>query len=258
MKAAKDDRLLHAVGNARRRRILELLRGRPGLSTSELAEEFDVSRIAVLKHVRVLEESGLVGRRRRGKALALFVRDEPSLADALARRLAECAPLWEHRLASLKRDLEEGPRMSDSPRHVYVVYIRTTPEKLWDALVKPEMTRRFYFGTDVRSALTPGAPIEYVLRDPSGQERVPVVGEVIEATPGRRLVHTFSFPATGDAPTKVTYDIEPAGAGTVKLTLTHEGFVGETKTWREVGGGWPQVVSALKTLLETGETLDID
>ncbi len=148
--------------------------------------------------------------------------------------------------------------MSAAPRHVYVVYIRTTPAKLWAAITQPELTRRFFFGTDVKSAFTAGAPIEYSLKDPSGRTIVPVTGEVLECDQPRRLVHTFRFPHLPDAPTRVTYEIEPAGEGVVRLTLTHDGFDGETPTWKEVGGGWPRVVSSLKSLLETGTSLPVE
>jgi uncharacterized protein YndB with AHSA1/START domain/DNA-binding transcriptional ArsR family regulator len=258
MKLRRDDRVFRALADPRRRRMLDLLRERPGLSATELAERFPFSRVAVVKHLDVLERGGLVSRRRRGKSVALYVDDAP-VQDVLSRRLEACAPLWAHRLADLKDRLEkESPRMPSPESRVYVVYIRTTKEALWDAITRPEMTRRYFFSTDLRSTLKPGAPIEYVLKDPAGKEHVPVVGEVLEVVPHRRLVHTFRFPAMPDAPTRVAYDLEPAGAGTMKLTVTHDGFEGETKTWREVGGGWPQVVSALKTLLETGEDLAID
>jgi uncharacterized protein YndB with AHSA1/START domain/DNA-binding transcriptional ArsR family regulator len=258
MKPRREDVVLRALSVPSRRKIIDLLRARPGRTASELAADFPFSRVALTKHVRVLERGGLVAGRREGRERRLFVQEAP-LAEALAKGLERCAPLWTERLLSLKTRLEGKERsMAESPRHVYVVYIRTTAEKLWEALTTPEETKRFYFGTEVRSRLEPGAPIEYVLTDASGKERVPVVGEVVEVVPNRRLVHTFRFPSNPDEPTRVTYEIEPAGAGTVKLTLTHDGFAGETKTWKEVGGGWPQIVSALKTLLETGQELEID
>jgi uncharacterized protein YndB with AHSA1/START domain len=193
-----------------------------------------------------------------GRAVEIRV-DETPLADALERTLAACRPLWTQRLSGLKAELErEGSPMGSSPRHVYVTYIRTTPERVWESLTRPEMTRQFFFGTDVKCRFEPGAPIEYVVRTPDGREMAAVSGEVVEVVPLKRLVHTFRFPRMPDAPTRVVYEIEPAGEGIVKLTLTHEGFDGETRTWREVGGGWPRVVAALKTLLETGTPLDTE
>lgn len=145
-----------------------------------------------------------------------------------------------------------------SPRHVHVVYIRTAATKLWEALTTPEGTRAFYFGTSVRSRFEVGATIEYAWTDPSGVEQIPVSGKILEVVPEKRLVHTFGFKSGPDPESRVAYDIEPAGKGTVKLTITHDGFGGETRTYREVGGGWPQILSGLKTWLETGRELDIE
>jgi uncharacterized protein YndB with AHSA1/START domain/DNA-binding transcriptional ArsR family regulator len=254
MKRRADDRVFRALADPNRRRMLDLLREHPGMHASALAKRFAFTRIAAVKHLRVLEDGGLVTRRREGKCVALYAEHAP-LTAALERRLAACAPGWEQRLRGLKQSLEEGHEMAAGPRHVYVVYIRTTPAKLWDAITRPEMTRRFFFGTDVNSTFAAGSPIEYVLKDAGGKTIVPVTGEVIECDPPRRLVHTFRFGKLGDAPTRVTYEIEPAGEGVVRLTLTHDGFDGETPTWKEVGGGWPRVVSSLKSLLETGTSL---
>src|SRR5262245_12439482 len=255
MSRRADDRVFRALADPSRRRMLELLRAHPGMHASALAKRFAFTRIAALKHLRVLEDGGLVTRRREGKCVALYA-DHAPLTSALERRLAACAPGWEERLRALQLSLEkEAPPMAAGPRHVYVVYIRTTPAKLWDAITRPEWTRRFFFGTDVKSTFAAGSPIEYVLKDPAGRTIVPVTGEVIECDPPKRLVHTFRFGNLADAPTRVTYEIEPAGEGVVRLTLTHDGFDGETPTWKEVGGGWPRVVSSLKSLLETGTPL---
>jgi len=258
MKSARaQDEIFSALADRNRRRMLDLVRRRPGLTASDLAGHFPFSRIAVVKHVQVLERCGLVARRRAGRCVNIF----PTLEDptqTVADWLAACHPRWVQRVRDLKTELErpEAP-MTAQPRHVYVTYIRTSPERLWEALTRPEHTCRYFFGTSIRSALAVGARIEYVLRDPSGKEMTPVVGEVLEIDPPRRLVHTFRFPHMPDAATRVAYDIEAVDAETVKLTLTHEGFDGDTKTYREVGGGWPRVMSSLKSLLETGTPLDI-
>lgn len=258
MSRRADDRVFRALADPSRRRMLDLLREKPGIHASALAKRFAFTRIAALKHLRVLENCGLVTRRREGKCVALYA-EHASLTAALERRLAACAPGWEQRLRSLQYDLEkEAPAMSAAPRHVYVVYIRTTPAKLWAAITRPELTRQFFFGTDVKSTFAAGSPIEYALTDPNGRTIVPVTGEVLECDPPRKLVHTFRFANLADAPTRVTYEIEPAGEGVVRLTLTHEGFDGETPTWKEVGGGWPRVVSSLKSLLETGTSLPVE
>jgi uncharacterized protein YndB with AHSA1/START domain len=108
--------------------------------------------------------------------------------------------------------------------------------------------------TSALSDLRVGSTIEYILTHPDGRREPAITGKVLEVVPLRRLVHTFSFPPTGDEPTRVTYELEPVGE-LVKLTLTHEGFEGETKTYQGIRTGWAPIFDGLKTLLETGKPL---
>ena len=136
---------------------------------------------------------------------------------------------------------------------VYELYIAAAPEDVWAALTQSELTRQYYYGNDVVSDWAPGSTLVY--RDSSdGSE--PIRCHVIEADRPRRLVHTFSFPETGDAPSRVSWRIEPRGAATL-LILTHDEFEGETSTYRSVAHGWVPILSGLKTLLETGKPIDI-
>jgi uncharacterized protein YndB with AHSA1/START domain len=145
-----------------------------------------------------------------------------------------------------------------SPRHVYEVYIRTTPERLWQALTDGDLTQRYYHDTRVASGWQPGDPITYTWTDGT----VTIDGEIVEADASRRLVHTFHF--TQDAeqaaerPSRCTWEIVPMGE-TCLLRLTHDNFDGETSTYRSVGNvkGWSFILSGLKTVLETGEPLHI-
>jgi uncharacterized protein YndB with AHSA1/START domain len=148
---------------------------------------------------------------------------------------------------------------TNRPRHVYRVFIRTTPERLWEAITDGEVTRRYFYGSTVRSTFRPGEPIEYR----SGDEPPTHGGTIVEAEPPRRLVYSFQFTAagdpdaTGDAPTRVTWEIERRGDDLCRLTLIHDDFEAETRTYRNVGNGWPFILSSLKTLLETGEPLAV-
>ena len=138
---------------------------------------------------------------------------------------------------------------------VYVTYIRTTPEKLWEALTTPSFMREYWFGAAAESAWTPGA--SWALKYEDG--RVADSGEILEADPGKRLVIKWrnewkpEFNAEGFA--TCTMDIEPVTdveVPAVKLSITHSidraesGFIGA------VSGGWPRILSNLKSLLETG------
>lgn len=137
-------------------------------------------------------------------------------------------------------------------RHRYEIYIRTTPEKLWEALTNGEITRKYYYGAPVESSFEAGDPIEYKHHEDDSVTMI--TGQIIEAVPGERLVHTFSF-HNDDPPSTVRYEIEESD-GTCKLTLVHE-FEEINKTYRAVEDGWNPILSGLKTLLETGKPLRI-
>lgn len=128
----------------------------------------------------------------------------------------------------------------------HVMYIRTTPEKLWDALINPEFTQQ-YWNRKIKSAWRVGALVEHFLSDGSVES-----GTVIECDPPRRLSYTFECDDTDLNGTKVTMVLTPEGEN-VKLTVIHEGL-GE-RGHRNVSNGWPGVLSGLKTLLETGHAL---
>jgi uncharacterized protein YndB with AHSA1/START domain len=138
---------------------------------------------------------------------------------------------------------------------VYVTYIRTTAEKLWRALTEPEFTRQFWVGTAQECAWKPGA--SWKLMAPDG--RVADAGEVVEIDPPRKLVLTWQnhlFPEiTAEGFSRMTYELEAKG-GTVKLTVTHTIEKSDSKLIKAVGNGWPHILASLKSLLETGESLE--
>src|SRR5882724_13240459 len=116
-----------------------------------------------------------------------------------------------------------------TPKHVYVTYIRTTPDLLWQALTDPDLTQRYFFGSRVASDWQPGAAHLWTL--PDGEQ--PVRGEVLEAEPFRRLSYTWDYALGGgerERPSRVTYEIEPVGQA-CKLTVIHDDFHGITKTF---------------------------
>jgi uncharacterized protein YndB with AHSA1/START domain len=141
------------------------------------------------------------------------------------------------------------------PKFVYVTYIRTTAEKLWAALTKPEFTRQFWFDTTQECEWRPGSL--WRLMAPDG--RVADAGEVLEADPPRRLVltwrHEMSPEMKAEGFSRLTYLLEQQG-DTVKLTLTHEAPKPESKFLDSVSDGWPVILASLKSLLETGESLE--
>jgi uncharacterized protein YndB with AHSA1/START domain len=146
---------------------------------------------------------------------------------------------------------------SNESRLVYELFLRTSPEKLWQALTDGDMTPNYFFGTRVKSSFQPGAPIVFEMPDGAPA----VSGKIVEATTGQRLTHTWKTeydPALRDELSTVTYVIEPRGTAS-KLTVTHD-VSSAPKTAQHVGvgqDGWSVVLSSLKTLLETGTPLEL-
>ncbi|AMV38071.1 SRPBCC family protein [Planctomyces sp. SH-PL62] len=140
-------------------------------------------------------------------------------------------------------------------RFLYVTYIRTTPEKLWQALIDPEFTRQYWVETWQECEWKPGA--SWKLVGPTG--KVPDSGEVLEIDPPNKLVlswkHHITPAAAHEAPTRLTYTLEPQGEA-VKLTVLHESEVPDSKVIGAVSQGWPHILASLKSLLETGESLE--
>jgi uncharacterized protein YndB with AHSA1/START domain len=138
---------------------------------------------------------------------------------------------------------------------VYVTYIRTTREKLWRALIEPEFTRRYWMATTQESDWKPGASWRIVFAD----GRMADSGEVVEINPPRRLVlkwrHEIIPALTAEGYSRMTYELEQAGE-TVKLILTHEMDVRDSKFIKAISSGWPMILSSLKSLLETGESIE--
>jgi uncharacterized protein YndB with AHSA1/START domain len=143
----------------------------------------------------------------------------------------------------------------EKPKFVYVTYIRTTPEKLWRALTEPEFTRRYWCATWQECEWKPGASWKIMIPD----GRVADSGEILEIEPPRRLVlkwrNEFKPELRAEGYSRLTYELEPLGES-VKLTVIHEMDKPGSKFIEAVSGGWPAILASLKSLLETGESLE--
>lgn len=145
------------------------------------------------------------------------------------------------------------------PKFVYVTYIRSTPEKVWQALVDQQMIRKYWFGMKAECDWKPGSPWRLKFED----GRTADTGEVLEAVPPKRLVlkwrNEFKPELKAEGYSRCTMEIEMAdyypdfGGKAVKLTITHELDGEGTKLIEAVSGGWPKVLCNLKSLLETGD-----
>jgi uncharacterized protein YndB with AHSA1/START domain len=140
---------------------------------------------------------------------------------------------------------------------INVIYIRTSPRALWNALTQPQSTRQYYVGLELKAELKRGGRFDYMHRaELHGRPGAGVEGVVIEVIPRKKLVHTFEPKFIEDKPSRVTYEIEPMGL-VCKLTVTHDQFPEGGPTLETVEEGWPEILSSLKSLLETGEALAI-
>ncbi|MEB8336022.1 ArsR/SmtB family transcription factor [Streptomyces endophyticus] len=276
------DAIFKALADPGRRRLLDSLNERGGQTLGELCGELDMARQSVSKHLAVLEAAGLVTAVRQGREKLHYLDAAPlnAVADRWLSRYDR------HRAAALddlRTALEEEPPMSDTTPDtgpdsapdgsaatapfVHTSYIRTTPERLWEALTSPAFTRR-YWGVAFETDWKPGSPMVWLEGDGRTEDPEQVV---LEADPPRRLAytwHTFT-PAwaqsvgvdeelrkriASESRSKVSFDLEAMGE-TVKLTVVHDGFEPGSTVRGMIGDGWPALLSSLKTLLETGEPL---
>jgi uncharacterized protein YndB with AHSA1/START domain len=147
--------------------------------------------------------------------------------------------------------------MTEQTTKVFQIYIRTAPERIWEAITDPDFTARYFYGGRVDSTFEPGAQIVYRAAERDGLD---AEGEVLESDPPRRLVYTWRSLWTpelaAERASRVTWQIEPEAdaQGVCRVTLTHDGLAESPKT-AAVIDGWSFVLSGMKTLLETGEPL---
>ncbi|HEV7935297.1 MAG TPA: metalloregulator ArsR/SmtB family transcription factor [Actinomadura sp.] len=258
------DEVFKALADASRRRLLDSLNARNGQSLRELCAGLEMARQSVSKHLAVLEAADLVTTVWRGREKLHYLNAAP--INAIAERWINQYDRERVRaLADLKSALEQEPM--GNPEFVYTTYIKTTPERLWQALTDPAFTRRYWgvaFESDWQAAST-------MTWEQDGVTIADPAQVVVESEPYRRLAyswHTFTpefAKAAGlsdevftkianERRSKVAFEIEPLGQ-MVKLTVVHDGFETGSTVVEMVGEGWPHLLSGLKTLLETGETL---
>jgi uncharacterized protein YndB with AHSA1/START domain len=240
------DAVFRALADPTRRSLLDELFREDGQTLSALEGRFPMTRFGVMKHLRQLEAAGLVVTRRRGREKLHFLNPVP-IRLVHDRWVSKYAEPWAAALSGLKNRLEE--RMEK----VFEIYIKTTPERLWEAITDSEMRRQYNFGVGVTSDWTPGS--RYEAFHPGAGVAI-AEGENLEVEPPRRLVQSFtalwSDEVKAEGTSRVTWEIEPVG-DSCRLTVTHDQLREGAND--ELYGGWPMILSGLKTLLETGELL---
>jgi uncharacterized protein YndB with AHSA1/START domain len=238
------DAVFRALADPTRRSLLDELFREDGQTLGSLAERFSMTRFGVMKHLAVLEEAGLVVTKRRGREKLHFLNPVP-IRLVHDRWVSKFAEPWVATLSELKTTLEK--RMEK----VFEIYIRTTPERLWEAITDPDIRSKYQFGTRVASDWSPGSRFEMragpmLLGD----------GENLEIDPPHKLVQTiralWSDDVKREGTSRVTWEIKQV-ADSCCLTVTHDQL--REGANEELYGGWPMILSGLKTWLETGQLL---
>jgi uncharacterized protein YndB with AHSA1/START domain len=238
------DAVFKALADPTRRYLLDLLHEQNGQTLGELCARLDMTRQAATQHLAVLEAANLVSSVRRGREKVHYLNPVP-LHEMQERWIDKFERPRLRVLSAVKRQAEDD--MSDRPTYVYVTYIESTPEKVWEALTDADLSGEYWGHRNV-SDWQVGSRWEHQRTDGSGI--ADVAGEVLESNPPRRLVTTWDG---ADEPSRVTFDIERYEE-IVRLTVTHENLATEAERV-DVSSGWPAVLSNLKTLLESGHVL---
>ena len=241
------DDVFRALADPTRRNLLDELFGEDGQTLSALEARVPMTRFGVMKHLKVLEQAGLVVTRRRGREKLHFLNPVP-IRLVHDRWVSKYAEPWAATLSGLKRRLEDR-----TMEKVFEIYIKTTPERLWEAITDPEQRRRYNFGVGVESDWTPGSP--YVAGHPAAPAPI-IDGENLEVEAPRRLVQSFNArwgeDVEAEGTSRVTWEIEPIG-DSCRLTVVHDQLREGAND--QLYGGWPMILSGLKTWLETGQEL---
>jgi len=243
------DQVFKALADPTRRSLLDELFREDGQTLHQLEARFEMTRFGVMKHLRVLEDAGLVVTRRQGREKLHHLNPVP-IRLVHDRWVSKYAEPWAAGLSGLKQELEHEmePKTMEM---VFEIYIKTTPERLWEAITDPAVRAKYNFGAGAHSDWTAGARVEL-----QAGKLLLGEGEVLEIDPRRKLVHTmlahFSPEAEAEGSSRVTWEIEPVG-DSCRLVLTHDQMRDGAND--QLYGGWPMILSGLKTWLESGELL---
>jgi uncharacterized protein YndB with AHSA1/START domain/DNA-binding transcriptional ArsR family regulator len=259
------DKVFKALADPTRRGLLDELYREDGQTLSALEGRVDMTRFGVMKHLSVLEDAGLVVTKRSGREKLHFLNTVP-IQLAHDRWVSKYAEPWASSLSRLKTDLEvetmeavktvswaEGTAPVASGTAVFEVFIKTTPERLWEAITDPDQRAKYSFGVATHSEWSVGS--EYKSTATGGFDIA--AGVNLEVDPPHLLVQSFDAlwgdDVKAQGTTRVTWEIEPVGTS-CRLTVTHDQLPESANA--QLYGGWPMILSGLKTLLETGEQLD--
>jgi uncharacterized protein YndB with AHSA1/START domain len=242
----EQDRIFKALADSSRRLLLDALFTEDGQTLGALEARLPtMTRFGVMKHLKVLEDAGLVVARKRGREKLHFLNAVP-IRLIHDRWVSKYAAPWAAMLSDLKHDLENR-----NMEKVYEIYIKTTPQLLWQAITDKNLRAKYNFGVGVESDWKKGST--YTGTSPAMPGSL-LEGEILESDPPKKLVQSFralwSDAVKAEGTSRVTWEIEPVGKDSCKLLVTHDQMREGANP--EIYGGWPMILSGLKTLLETG------
>ena len=243
--------IFRALADPNRRVLLDGLFERDGQTLGELCRYLpEMTRFGVMKHLAILEEADLVSTRKAGREKRHFLNPVP-IRLVHDRWISKFAEPVVGAMSAIKAHLESP---MDTIDHVYSVYIKATPDRVWQAITDGNETVRYYFGTRVASDWASGSPLTYAYPDGS----IAADGVVFEIDPGKRVVMAFhprwDPEIDAEGPIRMTWEVEATDDGGSKLTVTSALRPG-SKSAEQFSGGIVFIVSGLKTLVETGEPL---
>jgi uncharacterized protein YndB with AHSA1/START domain/DNA-binding transcriptional ArsR family regulator len=245
--------VFRALADPGRRVLLDRLYERDGQTLGELTAALpEMTRFGVMKHLNVLEAADLVTTQKVGREKRHFLNPVP-IRRAHDRWIGKFAEPIVGAMSFMKRTLEA---QMDPVDHVYSVFIKAPPDRVWRAITEGDETVNYYYDTRVSSTWAVGAPITYAYPDGS----IAADGEVLEIDPGRRVVMAFhprwSPEIEAEGPVRMTWAVEPGdGEGAPSRLTVTTAIVPGSRVAAEFAGGTEFIVSGLKTFLETGEPL---
>jgi uncharacterized protein YndB with AHSA1/START domain/DNA-binding transcriptional ArsR family regulator len=245
------EEVFRALGDPSRRLLLDRLFEHDGQTLGELCANLPaMTRFGVMKHLGVLEQAGLVVTRRHGREKLHYLNPVP-IRLVHDRWISKYREPHVTALTELKRQLE-GTTVMSKPAFIHEIVIKASLERVWRALTEPDFTQQYYFGSRIEMpSFAVGSPYRYLAGDD-----VLLAGEILEADPPRRLVMSFDArwdPSLVEDPaSRLTWELSAEEGGLTRLRLVHDQLEASSATAEQVAGGWPWIVSGLKTLLETG------
>ena len=246
------DEVFKAINDPGRRKLLDSLFERNGQTLGELTAVLpEMTRYGVMNHLKVLEEAELVVTHKQGRSKFHYLNPVP-LKLVLDRWISRFAAPHVGAITDVKKRLERGETIMETPNHVYKAYINAGANEVWDAITNPEKTSQYFYGTSVDSDWSVGSKMTYFY--PDGSEAS--TGEILSIDPPKRIEFTFhprwDPELEAEGPAREVWSISEVGS---MVELKIEIFEIGPKSLAEFKDGLPYIVSGLKSLVETGQGL---